>query len=132
MGFASGEVEPRAFYQSDRFFKKRLVGRVDRSAWLQQATRRKPDARAGALVASLRCRNRGRAVVPNPVVLSFLEGWGTKSGAVCPLEYWPITEILREARQRNSTVMLDEDFGADLEEIISRRQREPWNPPPWD
>lgn len=44
----------------------------------------------------------------------------------------PITEILREARQRNSTVTLDEDFGADLEEIISRHQREPWNPPSWD
>jgi antitoxin (DNA-binding transcriptional repressor) of toxin-antitoxin stability system len=44
----------------------------------------------------------------------------------------PITEILREARQRNSTVTLDEDFSADLEEIISRHQREPWNPPSWD
>jgi antitoxin (DNA-binding transcriptional repressor) of toxin-antitoxin stability system len=44
----------------------------------------------------------------------------------------PIREILREARQRNSTVTLDEDFGTDLEEIISRHQREPWNPPSWD
>ena len=44
----------------------------------------------------------------------------------------PITEILREARQRNLTVTLDEEFGADLEEIISRHQREPWNPPSWD
>ncbi len=44
----------------------------------------------------------------------------------------PITEILHEARQRNSTVTLDEDFGADLEEIILRHQREPWNPPSWD
>jgi len=44
----------------------------------------------------------------------------------------PITEILQEARQRNSTVTLDEDFGTDLEEIISRHQREPWNPPSWD
>ena len=44
----------------------------------------------------------------------------------------PITEILREARQRNSTVTLDADFGTDLEEIISRHQREPWNPPSWD
>ncbi len=26
----------------------------------------------------------------------------------------PITDILREARQRNSTVTLDEDFGKDL------------------
>ena len=30
----------------------------------------------------------------------------------------PITEILREAKRRNSTVTLDEDFGRDLEEII--------------
>jgi antitoxin (DNA-binding transcriptional repressor) of toxin-antitoxin stability system len=44
----------------------------------------------------------------------------------------PITEILQEARQRNSRVTLDEDFGTDLEEIISRHQREPWNPPSWD
>jgi antitoxin (DNA-binding transcriptional repressor) of toxin-antitoxin stability system len=44
----------------------------------------------------------------------------------------PITEILQEARQRNLMVTLDEDFGADLEEIISRHQREPWNPPSWD
>jgi hypothetical protein len=43
----------------------------------------------------------------------------------------PITDILREARQRNSTVTLDEDFGADLEEIIARHQQ-PWNPPSWD
>ena len=44
----------------------------------------------------------------------------------------PITEILREARQRNLTVTLDEDFGTDMEEIISGHQREPWNPPSWD
>lgn len=37
----------------------------------------------------------------------------------------PITEVLREARQRNPAVTLDEDFGADLEDIISRHQREP-------
>ena len=36
----------------------------------------------------------------------------------------PITEILSEARQRNSTVTLDEDFGTDLEEIIGAHQRE--------
>jgi hypothetical protein len=29
-------------------------------------------------------------------------------------------------------VTLDEDFGNDLEEIIARHQREPWNPPLWD
>jgi antitoxin (DNA-binding transcriptional repressor) of toxin-antitoxin stability system len=44
----------------------------------------------------------------------------------------PITEILHEARQRNSMVTLDEDFGNDLEEIIASHQREPWNPPSWD
>ena len=43
----------------------------------------------------------------------------------------PITEILREARRRNSTVTLDEAFGNDLEEIIARHQQ-PWNPPSWD
>jgi antitoxin (DNA-binding transcriptional repressor) of toxin-antitoxin stability system len=43
----------------------------------------------------------------------------------------PITEVLREARQRNSTVTLDEDFGKDLEEIIAQHQQ-PWNPPSWD
>jgi hypothetical protein len=43
----------------------------------------------------------------------------------------PVTEILREARQPNSTITLDEDFGKDLEEIIARHQQ-PWNPPSWD
>ena len=43
----------------------------------------------------------------------------------------PITEILREAQQRNSTVTLDEDFGKDLEEIVASH-RKPWNPPSWD
>ena len=43
----------------------------------------------------------------------------------------PITDILREARQRNSTVTLDEDFGKDLEEIIASHQQS-WNPPSWD
>ncbi len=43
----------------------------------------------------------------------------------------PIADILREARQRNSTVTLDEDFGKDLEEIIASHQQ-PWNPPSWD
>jgi len=43
----------------------------------------------------------------------------------------PITEILREAKQRSSTVTLDEDFGKDLEEIIAS-PRQPWNPPSWD
>ena len=43
----------------------------------------------------------------------------------------PITEILREAKQRNSTVTLDADFGKDLEEIIASHQQ-PWNPPSWE
>ena len=43
----------------------------------------------------------------------------------------PITEILREARQRKSTLTLDEDFGKDLEEIVDNHQR-PSNPPSWD
>ena len=43
----------------------------------------------------------------------------------------PITEILRDARQRNSTVTLDEDFGKDLEQIVASHQK-PWTPPAWD
>jgi antitoxin (DNA-binding transcriptional repressor) of toxin-antitoxin stability system len=43
----------------------------------------------------------------------------------------PITEILTEARKRNSNAMLDKDFGADLEEIIASHQQ-PWQPPSWD
>lgn len=43
----------------------------------------------------------------------------------------PITEILREARERNSTVTLDENFGKDLKDIIAYHQQ-PWNPPSWD
>jgi hypothetical protein len=43
----------------------------------------------------------------------------------------PITEILLEATERNSTVTLDKDFGKDLEEIIASHQH-PWNPPSWD
>ena len=42
-----------------------------------------------------------------------------------------VSEILREARQRNSTVTLDEDFGADMEAIIASQQQ-PWNPPSWE
>jgi antitoxin (DNA-binding transcriptional repressor) of toxin-antitoxin stability system len=41
-----------------------------------------------------------------------------------------VSEILREARQCNSTVTLDEDFGADMEAIIASQQQ-PWNPPSW-
>jgi antitoxin (DNA-binding transcriptional repressor) of toxin-antitoxin stability system len=43
----------------------------------------------------------------------------------------PITEILHEARQRSSTVTLDQEFGRDLEEIIAIHQQA-WNPPSWD
>ena len=43
----------------------------------------------------------------------------------------PIAEILREAKLRNSTVTLDDDFGKDLEEIVASHGK-PWNPPSWD
>jgi len=43
----------------------------------------------------------------------------------------PITEILREAKRRGSTVTLDGDFGKDLDEIIAASQV-PWEPPCWD
>jgi len=43
----------------------------------------------------------------------------------------PITQILEEAKRRNVTVILDEEFGRDLEEIIASHQQ-PWNPPHWD
>jgi len=43
----------------------------------------------------------------------------------------PITEILTEVRKGSSTATLDEDFGADLEEIIASHQP-PWPPPSWD
>ena len=43
----------------------------------------------------------------------------------------PIADILREAKQRNSTVTLDRDFGNDLEKIIASHEQ-PWNPPSWD
>jgi antitoxin (DNA-binding transcriptional repressor) of toxin-antitoxin stability system len=42
-----------------------------------------------------------------------------------------VSDILREARQRNSIVTLDEDFGTDLEAIIASQQQ-PWNPPSWE
>jgi hypothetical protein len=42
-----------------------------------------------------------------------------------------ITEILREAKQRNSTVTLDEDFGKDIEAIVEEHQQ-PWAPPAWE
>ena len=43
----------------------------------------------------------------------------------------PISEIVREARERNSKITLDPDFGKDLEVIIASHQQ-PWNPPSWE
>ena len=43
----------------------------------------------------------------------------------------PIADILHEARQRDSHVTLDQDFGKDLEEIIGLHNQ-PWNPPSWE
>jgi antitoxin (DNA-binding transcriptional repressor) of toxin-antitoxin stability system len=43
----------------------------------------------------------------------------------------PVSEILRRAKERNSTVTLDPDFGKDLEAIIASHQQ-PWNPPSWE
>jgi len=43
----------------------------------------------------------------------------------------PITEILSEARKRNSPATLDEDFGKDLEDIIASHHA-PWQTPSWD
>ena len=43
----------------------------------------------------------------------------------------PLSEILRKARQRNSTVTPDAEFGADLEAIITGEQQ-PWTPPSWE
>ena len=43
----------------------------------------------------------------------------------------PISEIIRLARERNSKITLDSDFGNDLEAIIASH-KQPWNPPPWE
>ncbi len=43
----------------------------------------------------------------------------------------PISEIVRQAKERNSTVTLDADFGRDLEAIIASHQK-PWHPPSWE
>ena len=42
-----------------------------------------------------------------------------------------VVDILAEARNRKSTVILDEDFGSDLSDIIASHQQ-PWTPPSWD
>lgn len=43
----------------------------------------------------------------------------------------PISEILRQAKERNSTVTLDPDFGKDLEAVLASHEQ-PWNPPSWE
>jgi len=43
----------------------------------------------------------------------------------------PISEIVRLAKERKSTVTLDPDFGKDLEAVIASHQQ-PWNPPSWE
>ena len=43
----------------------------------------------------------------------------------------PVSEILRQAKERNSTVTLDPDFGKDLEAVIASHEQ-PWNPPSWE
>jgi hypothetical protein len=43
----------------------------------------------------------------------------------------PIAEVVREAKERNSTVTLDAEFGKDLETIIASHDQ-PWNPPSWE
>jgi len=43
----------------------------------------------------------------------------------------PISEVLRQAKERNSTVTLDAEFGKDLERIIAAHEQ-PWNPPSWE
>ncbi len=42
-----------------------------------------------------------------------------------------ISEILHEAKERNSTAILDPDLGKDLESVIASHQQ-PWNPPSWE
>ena len=42
-----------------------------------------------------------------------------------------ISEIVRQAKERNSEVTLDPDFGKDLEAIIASHEHT-WNPPPWE
>jgi hypothetical protein len=43
----------------------------------------------------------------------------------------PISEILRQVKERNSTVTLDPDFGKDLAAVIASHQQ-PWNSPSWE
>jgi antitoxin (DNA-binding transcriptional repressor) of toxin-antitoxin stability system len=43
----------------------------------------------------------------------------------------PISEIVRQAKERNSSVTLDADFGTDLQDIIASHENA-WNPPYWE
>lgn len=43
----------------------------------------------------------------------------------------PISEIVRRAKERGSTVTLDPEFGKDLEAVIASHQQR-WNPPSWE
>jgi hypothetical protein len=47
---------------------------------------------------------------------------------------WTLSESIaiakRREQERGYAVTLDPDFAADVEEIV--RNRQPWNPPPWD
>ena len=43
----------------------------------------------------------------------------------------PISGIVRQAKEHNSTVTLDAEFGKDLEAIIASHQQ-PWNSPSWE
>ena len=43
----------------------------------------------------------------------------------------PISEYISSARTSDSKVILDGDFGKDVEEGI-REHSQPWNPPSWD
>jgi hypothetical protein len=40
-------------------------------------------------------------------------------------------QIVRQAKERNSAVNLDAEFGKDLERIIAAHDQ-PWNPPSWE
>lgn len=42
-----------------------------------------------------------------------------------------VSELLQEAKDRNSKVTLDRDFGKDLEVVIASHQK-PRNPPSWE
>ena len=43
----------------------------------------------------------------------------------------PISECISSARASGSKVILDGDFGRDVEDGIKERSQ-PWNPPSWD